>query len=514
MKRIIAGVLAVLVTLGLVLTLLAAMRGGESSEDEPAPPVTPERNEEARQAPEPGLQEFYDQTLDWTECDTRMACASMQVPLNYAKPDGRTIAIAVLKRYADGEREGSLVVNPGGPGAPGTDYARRASSFFRDPITDHLDVIGFDPRGTGDSAPIDCVSDEEFDEYLAGDPDPDSLQEQQEYVASVTGLATACATSDPALAQHVSTIEAARDMDVLRALVEEDELDYLGASYGTKLGATYADVFPDRSGRLVLDGGVDLSLSPRDQSLEQARGFETALRSYVNNCVETSDSCFLGSEVEEGMQTISGLLDQLDASPIRVGDRELTQGYAFYGIAAPLYDRGNWLVLTTGLRSALDGDGTVLLALADAYASRNPDGTYANNTLEANLAINCVDDPFSMDAEEVLAQVPVFVEASPTLGRSFAWSLIGCSEEQPRSTEEPRTVRGAGAPPIVVVGTTRDPATPMKWSEALADQLESGVLVRRDGDGHTGYNVGNECVDSAVEDFLLEGEVPEDGLSC
>lgn len=511
MKKIVAGLLAVLVALGLVFGLLSAMQGNE---DEPAPPVTPERNEEARQAPDPALQEFYDQTLDWSECDTRMVCASMQVPLDYAQPDGSTIEIAVLKRYADGDRQGSLVVNPGGPGAPGTEYARLASSFFRDPVTDAFDVVGFDPRGTGDSSPVDCLPDQELDEYLAGDPDPDDEQEQQEYVASVNGLTTGCVTSDPALAQHVSTIEAARDMDVLRAVLEEDELTYLGASYGTKLGATYADVFPDRTGRLVLDGGVDLSLSTRDQALEQARGFETALRAYVDNCLETSDSCFLGSTLDEGMQTISDLLDQLDEQPIQVGDRQLTEGYAFYGIAAPLYDRGNWLLLSTGLKGALGGDGGVLLTLADAYAYRNPDGSYADNTLEANTAINCLDDPSSRDIEGVLAEVPAFEEASPTLGRSFAWALVGCSDQQPRSTEEPRTVTGAGAPPILVVGTTRDPATPMKWSEALADQLESGVLVRRNGDGHTGYNVGNECVDLAVEDFLLEGTVPEDGLAC
>lgn len=513
--KAVAVILAVLLVAGLVLAVISNLSTTATPGPEaPRTPTTPERDADARVAPVPALQRFYDQTLDWRECDDRMVCASMMVPLDYAKPAGRTIALSVLKRYADRNRQGALVVNPGGPGASGTDYARRAGSFFRDPITDRFDIVGFDPRGTGESSPIDCLNDRELDEYVASDPDPDTVAERREFTALVRGFNAGCAASDLALASHVSTIEAARDIDILRAVLEEPELTYFGASYGTQLGATYADLFPDRAGRLVLDGGVDLEISSRQRSLDQARGFETALRAYVANCLELSDACFLGSDVDEGLARISGFLEDLDAEPLPVDDRLLTQGLAFYGIAAPLYDRGNWLLLTTGLRSALAGEGTVLLALADAYSSRSPGGSYSSNILEANIAINCLDDPTTAGVEEVLTEVPAFVEVAPTLGRTFAWSLIGCAGHEARSTEKPRTVTAAGAPPIVVVGTSRDPATPIEWSEALAAQLESGVLIRRDGDGHTGYNADNACVDTAVEDFLVEGTVPEDGLSC
>lgn len=510
-KRVIAGLLALLLVLGFVLAAISALSPGP---DRPSPPREPERNDAARTAPDPALQRFYDQELDWRPCENRMACASMEVPLDYARPEERTIEIAVLKRYADGERQGSMVVNPGGPGAPGTTYAANATRFFRTPVTDAFDVVGFDPRGTGGSAPVDCLDDEELDAYRAGDPDPDTPAEEREFVASVRGMLTGCAASDRGLAGHVSTIEAARDIDVLRALVEEETLTFFGASYGTELGATYADLFPDRVGRMVLDGGVDLSLSSRESNLGQARGFQTALRAYVANCVRVSDSCFLGPDVDAGLDRIATFLRRLDAAPLRVGSRELTQGLAFYGVAAPLYDQGTWVYLSTALKGAFAGDGQLLLALSDAYGSRNPDGTYADNIVEANTAINCLDDPSTGTLADVRAALPAFEAASPVLGRSFAWSLVGCRGQQVRSTEAPRTVRAAGAPPIVVVGTTRDPATPMAWSEALAEQLESGVLIRRDGDGHTGYNAGNQCVDRAVEGYLLGGGVPRDGLAC
>lgn len=518
MKRVVAALLVVLVVLGLVLTALTV-----TSRDSPepgsqrslAPTTEPEPNPAAREAPRPALQRFYDQRLDWRSCGERQACARMEVPLDYRRPQGRTIEIALLKRYADGQRAGSLVVNPGGPGAPGTTYAQNAETFFREPVLRRFDVVGFDPRGTGDSAPVDCVSDEQLDAYTSGDPDPDTAAERREYLAAARAFTRGCAASDRELAQHVSTIEAARDMDVLRAVLEDDRLTYFGASYGTQLGATYADLFPQRAGRLVLDGAVDVSLSVREQSLEQARGFQTALEAYVANCIEVSDSCFLGSTVDQGLDRISTFLEELDRQPIPAGQRELTEGAAFYGIAAPLYDRTYWTYLSSALRSAFGGDGTMLMTFADAYASRNPDGSYADNSMEANVAINCLDDPSSTDAAGVEAEIPAFLEASPVLGRSFAWGLLGCSGQQVRSIEKPRDIRAAGAPPILVIGTTRDPATPLKWAEALADQLESGVLIRRDGDGHTGYNAGNSCVDRAVEAYLIRGTVPRsDPLSC
>ena len=521
MRRWVIGLVVVglvAVSAGVVGTMLV-LRGGPFVS--PARPgLTASPDEQGPAAPDPELARFYSQSIDWRDCgdDEGNECASLEVPLDYADPAGETIALALLKHPAGvpGDRLGSLVVNPGGPGAPGTSYAAGATSYFGAEIVDRFDIVGFDPRGAGDSSPVDCLTDEELDAYVAGDPEPDTLQELREFTATVRQFGRGCGELSGRLADHVSTVEAARDMDVLRAALGESSMVYFGASYGTKLGATYADLFPDRVGRLVLDGALDLSLPSRELSLQQATGFQTALDAYLENCVTSTDSCYLGDSLEEGRQRISDFLAEVDQQPLPVaGGRELAVGNAFYGIVTPLYNRDYWFLLSNALRDAFDGDGTQLMALSDAYTSRNLTGDgYADNSVEANLAINCLDDPSSIPARRVAVELPRFRQASPTFGGVFAWSLMGCRGFPERTSESPGEVTASGAAPILVIGTTRDPATPMVWAEAMASQLESGVLIRRDGDGHTGYHAGNECVDTAVEDYLVTGAVPEDGLSC
>lgn len=514
MRRAVAlvAVLALVLTSAITafVAVVATDDGGSAPSD--VPTTTPKPD--ATEPPSPDLAAFYSQQLSWSGCGDFL-CAELTVPLDYADPDGETIAIAVLKVPAadPGDRIGSLVVNPGGPGAPGTDYAASASDVFREPILDVYDIVGFDPRGTGSSATVDCLTDEQLDQYVAEDPDPDTAGEAARYMGFVDEFGRGCAERSGDLAAHVTTIEAARDMDVLRAALGESRLDYFGASYGTKLGATYADLFPDRVGRLVLDGAVDLSISSRDLSLGQAAGFETALRAYVQHCVDEGD-CFLGDSLEAGLQRITDFLAEVDAQPLDTdSDRQLQVGNAFYGIVLPLYSRDYWAYLDQALQLGFDGDGSVLLQFSDLYNSRGADG-YTDNSSEAIYAINCLDDPYAITAAEVPANFADFEEASPTFGRVFAWGLTSCGGMRVESTEPARDIRAAGAAPIVVVGTTRDPATPYEWAVSLADQLESGVLVSRDGDGHTGYNSGNACVDEAVEDYLVDGTVPEDGLSC
>lgn len=513
-KRAVALLLVLALVLGSVITVALVVAADDAVDDERATP-SPTAEPGATDPPEPELAPFYDQQIDWEACGGDL-CATLEVPLDYADPSGDTIELALLMVPAGDadQRVGSLVVNPGGPGAPGTDYAASAESVFRQPILDAYDVVGFDPRGTGHSAPLDCLSDEELDDYIAEDPDPDTAAEADAYAGWVEALGEGCVDRSGAIAGHVTTIEAARDMDVLRAALGESQLDYFGASYGTRLGATYADLFPDRVGRFVLDGAVDVSLSSRELSLQQAGGFETALRAYVQDCVDSGD-CVLGDSLDAGLATVKRLLDDIDAQPLPTGDgdRELAVGNAFYGVVLPLYVRDYWPYLTDALSAALEGDGSMLLQFSDLYHSREGDG-YADNSSEAIYAINCLDDPWSIPASEVPANLAEFDEVSPTFGSVFAWGLTTCGGMEVQSSEPVRDIRAAGAAPIVVVGTTRDPATPYEWAVALAEQLESGVLVTRDGDGHTGYNSGNECVDSAVEDYLVEGTVPDDGLSC
>jgi hypothetical protein len=240
-----------------------------------------------------------------------------------------------------------------------------------------------------------------------------------------------------------------------------------------------------------------------------------ALGAYVQNCVDEGD-CFLGDTLDEGLTTIQDLIASIEEEPLPASgsDRQLAVGNAFYGLVAPLYNRDYWSILDQALELALDGDGFLLLRLSDLYESRNDNGGYDDNSAEAIYAINCLDDPYSITADQVPEQLADFEAASPTFGDVFAWGLVGCHGIQVKSTEPAREVRAAGAAPIVVVGTTRDPATPYQWAVSLADQLESGVLVSRDGDGHTGYNSGNDCVDEAIEGYLIDGTVPEDGLEC
>ena len=521
MKRAVALLLILaLVLTGVGIAALSVLGGGDASTpDDPrsAPTTTPGPG--ATDPPGPELARFYGQHLTWEACRGTMLCSRLEVPVDYRAPQGATIQLALLKVPAGdpGRRIGSLVVNPGGPGAPGTTYASYADTsagVFGDDVTAAYDVVGFDPRGTGDSAPVDCLSDSDLDAYVAQDPDPDTAAEVATFTGFVDELGRGCVDGSGELAAHVTTVEAARDMDVLRGALGESALDYYGASYGTKLGATYADLFPDRVGRMVLDGAVDVSLSSRELSRQQAAGFETALRAYVEDCVD-GDDCVLGDSLDAGLARIKQLLDDVDAKPLPTddGDRELQVGNAFYGIVLPLYRRDTWPALTQGLTAALDGDGSLLLRFSDAYSSRGQDG-YDDNSSEAFYAISCLDDPWAIPASEVPDNLADFEQASPTFGSVFAWALTTCGGMEAKSTEPARDIKAAGAAPIVVVGTTRDPATPYAWAQSLAAQLESGVLVSRDGDGHTGYTAGNECVDDAVEDYLLDGTVPEDGLSC
>ncbi|NYE36737.1 pimeloyl-ACP methyl ester carboxylesterase [Nocardioides cavernae] len=514
--------LALVAVFALALTAFVAVglalleQSSDTPRAEPTPSPTTPPPPSVTRAPDAGLTEAYAQRIDWQPCeaDEDQDCGFLTVPVDYSEPEGETIDLALLRVPASGARVGSLVVNPGGPGAPGTSYASLSRQVFREPLLQGYDIVGFDPRGTGRSAPVDCLSDAELDDYLATDPSPDTPAEVEDYESGVLSFGEKCVVNSGPVVGHVTTIEAARDMDVLRSALGEEQLAYFGASYGTKLGATYAELFPDKVGRFVLDGAVDVSISSEQLGLEQAAGFETALRAYVQNCLDSTDNCFLGDSVDEGLATIRGLLDDIDEQPLPAGDRELTVGNAFYGIITPLYNRDYWFLLSTALASALDGKGSALMNLADAYASRNPDGSYADNSVEANYAINCLDDPGSASFDEVPSTYADYEEASPTFGRVFAWSATGCRGIDVTSSEAPLTIEGAGAAPILVLGTTRDPATPFEWAEALAAQLDSGVLVERDGDGHTAYNAGNACIDEVVEDYLLAGDVPADGTSC
>ena len=301
------------------------------------------------------------------------------------------------------KRIGSLVVNPGGPGGSGVDYARAADFIVGKGVRDAYDVVGFDPRGVGRSAPIDCVTDSELDAFLGSDPTPDDAAEEQAFAATSKGFADSCAATAGPLLGHVSTVDAARDMDVLRATLGEEKLTYLGKSYGTYLGSVYAGLFPTNVGRMVLDGVVAPDLTPEQLNLGQAKGFELATRQWAAYCVEEGD-CPLGGSVDDVMKGLRTFLGSVDSSPLpRTGDNavpRLTEGWASLGIAAAMYDQGAWQTLTDAMRDAVGGDGTALMQLADQYADRNPGGQYAGNIMEVIYAVNCLDKPDTNDLAE------------------------------------------------------------------------------------------------------------------
>lgn len=476
-------------------------------------PLEPPSEGEVQQRPD--LSRYYDQDVSWESCRDGRRCTTIKVPLDYAEPGGATIELSLIKVPAGSksQRVGSLVVNPGGPGASGISYAASTALYFGPELRQAFDIIGFDPRGVGQSTPVQCLSDEELDEFVAADPDPDDAQEIRRGDELLAGFGEGCVDTSGDLASHVSTVEAARDIDIIRAVVGDRRLSYFGASYGTFLGATYADLFPRRVGRMVLDGAVDPSLSIDELSLQQAEGFETALRAYVGHCVEAG-GCFLGESVDAGTRRIREFLDDVESGPLPgSGGRELAVGNAVLGIWAPLYSKAYWPILDGALEAAFGGNGAALLALSDAYTSRGPDG-YVDNSLEALYAVNCLDHDDAIPADQVPARIAEFEAAAPTFGAIFAFGLASCSQWPVHTGRVPEPIHARGAAPILVVGTTRDPATPLRWAEALARQLESGILVRRDGDGHTGYNAGNRCVDDAVESYLVSGRVPKATVRC
>ena len=517
---VIAVVLAVVV--GLVgIGLVAAVVFRVTRDDSGTPAAT--RSSGAAESPapddplpstDPALATFYGQKLRWSDCDGN-ECSRLKVPLDYADPAGETISLAVLRVPATqrGKRIGQLVVNPGGPGASGVDYASGGAQTFGSQLARSYDIVGFDPRGVVNSTPLKCLTTEQTDEYISSDPDPDTAAEESTFARLNREFGQACLKRSGDLTAHISTVEAAKDIDILRAALGEDKLDYLGASYGTFLGSTYADLFPTHVGRMVLDGAVDPALSNEELTRVQAKGFQTALRAYLEDCVSQGD-CPLGDSADAGAKRLREFLDELDAKPLPTGtDRELTEGLGVYGVILPLYVKDFWPALTDALRDAFRGDGAALLEISDQYNDRGANG-YNNNSAQTLLAINCLDHGDATPLDQVQGKIAEFEQVSPTFGRFFAYGLSACSSWPVGQGNKTVAPRAAGAPPIVVIGTTRDPATPYEMAVSLASELESGRLITRDGDGHTGFRMGNSCVDDAVQAFLLRGTPPREDLRC
>ncbi|MGW0773355.1 alpha/beta hydrolase [Streptomyces sp. NPDC002835] len=480
-------------------------------------------------------QDFAAQELEWRACPpptdaqgngpspsplpggTQWQCSFMDVPLDYEKPDGETIELALIRAPARDQKNriGSLVFNFGGPGASGV-YTLPALASDYDGLRSRYDLVSFDPRGVGRSVPVECLDDRELERLATVDPTPDDTAEERAYLDGIERFTDGCEENSGDELPYVGTRNAARDLDLMRQVLGDRKLHYFGISYGTELGGVYAHLYPKNVGRAVFDAVVDPTQGTVQSALGQVRGFQQALTNFAEDCLERGDACRLpGSSVQEIEDWITGFLDRLDKKPVKgIGERMLTEGQAANGIIQTLYSKEYWTLLEQGLDEADGGDGALLMAFSDALNGRNEDGSYSN-IQAAGTAIGCVDSKARHTLDEAKAMVPEFRAASPVFGEYLAWGQASCTKWPVPGTWVHPDVSAPGAPPIVLVGTTGDPATPYEGTEAMARALGEGVaaVVTYEGEGHGAYS-SSPCVRKAVNTYLLEGEPPSDGTVC
>lgn len=461
------------------------------------------------------LRSYYGQQVSWTSCEEQFQCAKVKVPLDYNKPEGDSIEIAALRLPAKGNKKGSLLVNPGGPGGSGYDFVKDSGTTnISDRVRSNYDLVGFDPRGVKRSAPVTCLTDKERDAVAQQNYNLDLDADLQAYLEANKATIAKCVEKTGPVLAHIDTISAAKDLDILRAVVNDPKLNYLGYSYGTFLGSTYASLFPENVGRVVLDGALDPSLSNEELTRGQARAFEKAIRAYVSSCLQ-QQGCPVTGTVDTAVQEIRDLIQSVAASPRQAKDGRVVTGSTFVsGFILPFYNDDNWPLLTKALDDAMKGDASTMQQLADFSADRNPDGTYSSNSGFAFTAINCLDYPMVTDTEGMRAEEQLLKQDSPTLGYFFAYGGTNCKDWPYKNVRTPAPVEYSGSASIVVIGTTGDPATPVEWAEALHKQLGNASLVTWKGEGHTAYGRSNSCVEDAVDLYLIDGKSPVDNTVC
>jgi pimeloyl-ACP methyl ester carboxylesterase len=470
---------------------------------QPIPDVKPEGF--AKPPPGTGLARYERQRLDWKECGHGFLCSTMLAPLNYADPDGAAITLALAKRPATStKRLGSLIINPGGPGGSGVGYVGN----FNATGLESYDIVGWDPRGVGRSTPVECFGTDELDQYFSMDSSPDNDEELQARIDQQIEFGKSCLERSGALLEHISTADTVRDLDLLRGLVGDSKINYFGSSYGTRIGALYAELFPQRVGRMVLDGAVNINSKSK---IDQVDGFERALRHFATWCA--NNECQLGDRRDDVLSKIKEFLDRLDQQPLEVsGGRTLSQQQGVEAVFYAMYGgTSSWPRLRDALNAAVfDGDAAGLLELADASARRDRDGNYGQLNY-AFPAIRCLDsqDDSVRAAEKRLAEES---KSAPILGRLNGPDLV-CPLWPVKPAPKQPAIDAAGAPPILVIGTTGDPATPYEYAKSMADELSSGVLVTYNGEGHLAYGQSG-CVKTLVNAYLVRNQVPRDGSRC
>ncbi len=455
---------------------------------------------------------FEPQPIEWTQFNDAVDVGTLAVPIDYNDPNGATFQLHLARYNAlDPENKvGTLLVNPGGPGFGGSVLALRAAEIYDRTLRERFDIVGWDPRGTGETTPaIDCVDD--YDTYFAGDDTPQNDAERTQIVDTDKGFAEGCETRSGDIMQHVGTNDSARDMDVIRRAVGEDKISYFGFSYGSELGAAWATLFPDTVRAMVIDGAADPDADPVQSNLEQLRGFEGALDTFLAQCSDDEGCAF--NNCGDAASAFDTLMAQLDTTPIPSAPERppLNRNMATVAVVQAMYRESYWPALAQSLAAAQGGDGAGLLQFFDMYYQRSQDGTWGNE-LEAFRVIDCMDQPLRQTVAEVDAETPAFHDAAPRLVPADSAGGYVCGFLPP--PENPKVdVSAAGAGPVVVIGTTGDPTTPFDSTRSLADQLEDGRLVSVTANQHTGYGV-NQCVIDVVNKYLVDLEPPDDETNC
>lgn len=467
------------------------------------------------------LKPFYTQKITFTKCGgERTYCGTVMVPMNWAKPAGKKLKLAVAYRQADiAKAKGFVFFNPGGPGTSGLDFALNSISSIATPtLRKSYNLVGFDPRGVGSSEPkVKCLTASRMDHFLYGIPQFQlgSAGDIAETKASLKEFADACVANTGEALGYIDTVSAARDLDVLRAVFGQSKFNYLGYSYGTYLGATYAQLYPKRVGRMVLDGAINPLLTDAQQNLAQLKGFDLAFRDYLTQCLSSSDCPFTGS-LANAQQSMANLFLKIEGTPLPTASgRKVSYGTALTGVIMALYSNSSWSTLSYAIAEAKAGKGDTLLELADAYNDRNANGTYVSNITEANISINCLDARQPSTPAAMAAQNALVLKTSVVFGRYWQFGGLGCAEWPYPVAKHPANYKAVGAPTILVVGTTGDPATPYSQAVDLANSvLKKGQLITFNGEGHTAYGHSNACVDNHVDDFFLNGVVPSEDPKC
>lgn len=460
--------------------------------------------------------------IEWQACnDTEVTepgfeCATVNVPLDYADPTGTQLAIAVIRYKAQSERQGVILYNPGGPGASGFDAVAWAGSYYVNELgLDSFDFVGFDPRGVDRSNGLKCQSDADIDRYQFGDASPDTPEEEAFFDEADKAFVDGCKSKFGDTMQFYSTSNTARDMDVIRAAMGEEQISYLGVSYGTYLGAVYANLFPDRVRAMVLDSAFQPNGDTvEEQYMTQLGGFEKAMNNWIAWCESDTTCAFHADDVGARWDA---LYEQYNQQPVRANDGRMThQSVILRATESALYAESRWNTLAEALIEAEQGDVNAVWELVDSYNERDENGVYKSSVHAFHIII-CASGIEYPDVPDPAGLLQKMQAVAPRMSvdmkiDDFESDDGGCADIMPAQAVAP--IRYAGDAPILVIGGENDPATPMRWAEKMRDDMgPNASLLVYSGEGH-GQVLSSTCVTNAAAKTLIDRELPADGTRC